>query len=121
MPDVIGKAKTGISKKTKGIWDGWGKLKKDLTPEMNEERRNLIAFFLKAAAVLYAFLVIIVIHVMHIRQEMPYLPDPAGDFRGPGRHHGRDTPYRHPGPSVGDAQGEQKTRVRKVDERPRQL
>ena len=49
MPDVIGKAKTGISKKTKGIWDGWGKLKKDLTPEMNEERRNLIAFFLKAA------------------------------------------------------------------------
>lgn len=73
MPDVIGKAKTGISKKTKGIWDGWGKLKKDLTPEMNEERRRLIAFFLKAAAVLYAFLIIIVIHVMHVRQEMPYL------------------------------------------------
>lgn len=44
-----------------------------LVPELNEEKRKLIFFFIKAAAVLYAFLIIHIIHIMHVRQEKPYL------------------------------------------------
>ena len=40
---------------------------------MNEKKRELITFFVKWGLILYAFVVLWVIHAMHVRQELPYL------------------------------------------------